>query len=97
MKYCHGFSGFFLRGLQKVKGEFRLWCSVHNLLKLYTSNQPKKTGETYIFWPYFEHLLISHARNDPKLKMTGKFTLLPKLIYRTASWQRPPVIRFAVK
>ena len=42
MKYCHGFSGFFLRGLQKVKGEFSLWCSAHNLLKLYTSNQQKE-------------------------------------------------------
>jgi len=39
MKYCHGFSGFFLRDLQKVKGEFSLWCSAHNLLKLYISQQ----------------------------------------------------------
>ena len=41
MKHCHGFSGFLLRGLQKVKGEFSLWCSAHNLLKLYTNNQQK--------------------------------------------------------
>ena len=41
MKYCHGFSGFMLRGLEKVKCEFSLWCSAHNLLKLH-SNSLKK-------------------------------------------------------
>ena len=43
MKHCHGFSGFLLRGLQKVKGEFILWYSAHNVLKLYTNNL-KKVG-----------------------------------------------------
>jgi len=41
MKYCHGLSEFMLRGLNKVKGEFSLWCSAHNLLKLYINNQRK--------------------------------------------------------
>ena len=41
MKQCHGFSGFLLRGLQKVKGEFSLWCNAHNILKLYTKNLEK--------------------------------------------------------
>ncbi len=41
MKQCSGFSGFLLRGLQKVKGEFGLWCSAHNILKLYTKNLEK--------------------------------------------------------
>ncbi len=41
MKYCHGFSGFMLRGLEKVKGEFSLWCSVHNLLKLHSNSLGK--------------------------------------------------------
>lgn len=35
LKHCHGFSGFLLRGLEKVQGEFTLWCSAHNILKLY--------------------------------------------------------------
>ena len=41
MKKCHGFSGFLFRGLEKVKGEFGLWCSAHNILKLYTKNLGK--------------------------------------------------------
>ncbi len=35
LKWCRGFSGFLLRGLEKVKVEFSLWCSTHNMLKLY--------------------------------------------------------------
>ncbi len=35
MKWCQGFSRFYLRGLDKVKVEFSLWCSTHNILKLY--------------------------------------------------------------
>jgi hypothetical protein len=35
MKHCQGFPGFLLRGLEKVKDEFTLWCSAHNILKLY--------------------------------------------------------------
>ena len=35
MKHCQGFPGFLLRGLEKVQGEFTLWCSAHNILKLY--------------------------------------------------------------
>ncbi|MCK4829515.1 hypothetical protein KA005_78040 [bacterium] len=27
-----------LRGLEKVKGEFSLWCIRHNLLKVYRNN-----------------------------------------------------------
>jgi hypothetical protein len=35
MKNCHGFRGFLLRGLEKVRGEFSLWCIAHNILKLF--------------------------------------------------------------
>ena len=35
MKSCHGFTGFLLRGLEKVRGEFSLWCIAHNILKLF--------------------------------------------------------------
>ena len=41
MKQSQGFSGFLLRGLEKVRGEFGLWCVTHNLLKLYR----KRLGE----------------------------------------------------
>ncbi len=41
MKQCRGFSRFLLRGLQKVKGEFGMWCSAHNILKLYSKNLEK--------------------------------------------------------
>ena len=35
IKTCRGLSGFLLRGLEKVQGEFELWSLTHNLLKLY--------------------------------------------------------------
>jgi transposase len=35
IKECRRLSRFLLRGLDKVKGEFDLWCLTHNLLKLY--------------------------------------------------------------
>jgi hypothetical protein len=38
MKHCQGLTGFLLRGLEKVQGEFSLWCSTHNILKLYRNN-----------------------------------------------------------
>jgi len=28
---------FLLRGLEKVDGEWSLWCTTHNLLKLYAA------------------------------------------------------------
>lgn len=34
MKACRGFRQFLLRGLEKVRGEWRLACTAHNLLKL---------------------------------------------------------------
>jgi hypothetical protein len=34
MKACRGFRQFLLRGLAKVKGEWKLACIAHNLLKL---------------------------------------------------------------
>jgi hypothetical protein len=42
MKHCRGLTGFLLRGLEKVQGEFSLWCSAHNILKLYRSNLKNK-------------------------------------------------------
>jgi len=38
MKACRNLKRFLLRGLEKVKGEFSLWCITHNLLKLYRNN-----------------------------------------------------------
>jgi hypothetical protein len=38
MKHCQGLTGFLLRGLEKAKGEFSLWCIAHNILKLFRSN-----------------------------------------------------------
>ena len=35
MKECRKLKRFLLRGLDKVKGEFSLWCITHNVLKLY--------------------------------------------------------------
>ena len=35
MKACRNLKRFLLRGLEKVKGEFSLWCITHDLLKLY--------------------------------------------------------------
>ena len=35
IKQCRGFRQFLLRGLQKVKGEWSLICTTHNLLKLW--------------------------------------------------------------
>jgi len=35
MKFCRGLKGFLLRGLEKVQGEFSMWCTSHNLLKLF--------------------------------------------------------------
>lgn len=33
MKYGRGFRQVLLRGLDKVDGEWSLWCTMHNLLK----------------------------------------------------------------
>jgi transposase len=38
MKECRNLKRFLLRGLEKVKGEFSLWCITHNLLKIYRNN-----------------------------------------------------------
>jgi hypothetical protein len=35
IKRCRGFRQFLLRGLKKVKGEWSLICTAHNLLKLW--------------------------------------------------------------
>lgn len=35
IKQCRGFRQFLLRGLRKVKGEWQLICTGHNLLKLF--------------------------------------------------------------
>ncbi len=37
IKQCRGFRQFLLRGLEKVKGEWSLICTTHNLLKLWRS------------------------------------------------------------
>ena len=35
IKDCRNLAKFLLRGLEKVGGEFDLWCLTHNILKLY--------------------------------------------------------------
>jgi transposase len=40
-KRCRGFRQFLLRGLKKVKGEWSLICTTHNLLKLWRNITPK--------------------------------------------------------
>lgn len=37
IKHCRGFRQFLLRGLQKMKAEWKLICLTHNLLKLFRS------------------------------------------------------------
>jgi len=37
MKHVRGLRQFLLRGLAKVRGEWSLWCTTHNLLKLWTA------------------------------------------------------------
>ncbi len=39
IKHCQGFRQFSLRGLSKMKAEWRLVCLTHNLLKLFRSGQ----------------------------------------------------------
>src|SRR5215469_2857017 len=34
IKHCRGFRQFFLRGLERVRGEWAMLCTAHNLLKL---------------------------------------------------------------
>ena len=40
IKQGRGFRQFLLRGLQKVKGEWSLICTTHNLLKLFRHCRP---------------------------------------------------------
>ena len=37
IKHVRGLKQFLLRGLDKVKGEWSLWCSTHNVLKLWAA------------------------------------------------------------
>ena len=37
IKHVRGLRQFLLRGLEKVKGEWSLWCTTHNLLKLWAA------------------------------------------------------------
>ena len=39
IKHARGFRQFLLRGLEKMRGEWRLLCLTHNLLKLFQSQQ----------------------------------------------------------
>ena len=40
MKHCRGFRQFLLRGLEKVRAEWSLICTAHNLLKLQSAQTP---------------------------------------------------------
>lgn len=44
VKQVRGFRAFLLRGLEKVRGEWRLICLTHNLLKLYRSQNLSASG-----------------------------------------------------
>lgn len=44
IKQVRGFRSFLLRGLEKVRGEWRLICLTHNLLKLFRSGYALNTG-----------------------------------------------------
>ena len=46
IKGARGFRQFLLRGLQKVRGEWRLICLTHNILKLHRSGYAVATAET---------------------------------------------------
>ena len=35
LKHGRGLRQFLLRGLEKVRGEWSLWCTTHNLLKIW--------------------------------------------------------------
>jgi transposase len=37
MKRCRGLNQFLLRGIEKVDGEWSLWCTGHNLLKIWSA------------------------------------------------------------
>jgi len=37
IKHVRGLKQFLLRGLDKVKGEWSLWCTTHNVLKLWAA------------------------------------------------------------
>jgi len=41
IKRCQGLQSFLLRGMEKVRGEFILWCMTHNILKLYRRSVQK--------------------------------------------------------
>lgn len=40
IKHCRGFRQFMMRGLEQMKGEWRLVCLTHNLLKLFRQATP---------------------------------------------------------
>jgi hypothetical protein len=39
IKHVRGLRQFLLRGLEKVRGEWSLWCTTHNVLKLWTAER----------------------------------------------------------
>lgn len=45
IKQGRGFRQFLLRGLQKVRGEWALICTTHNVLKLWTALRRRRRGE----------------------------------------------------
>ena len=42
MKQARGLRQFLLRGLEKVDGEWSLWCTTHNLLKIWAAGAPRR-------------------------------------------------------
>jgi len=50
IKQCLGFRQFLLRGLQKVRAEWRLICTVHNLMKLFRTKIQGLVGQKTWAW-----------------------------------------------
>jgi len=46
IKQGRGFRQFLLRGMRKVRGEWALICTTHNVLKLWTALRRRRPGET---------------------------------------------------
>lgn len=54
LKQNLGFRAFLLRGLRKVRGEFSLWATAHNLLKIarFLKRQGRTRWETWSRSPW---------------------------------------------
>lgn len=61
IKEARGFRPFSLRGITKVRSEWALVCTAHNLLKLFKSKPLKPTVDISSMAPWQEEALEQHA------------------------------------